>query len=655
MKIEISKKQIPYIILILFGILIFFMGILNHYLFKTVAHDYGNYNFAFWDYSHFRISDIPTFRGNFLQDHFSFTLMYFIPVFWLLNWLTGTYTLILIQCSLIILAAWYSYKIIKLQSDNIWLGTGVLIYYFTLLGRYTSFSADVNLAVMSSCFIPVFIYYFQTKKYIISFVILILSLLSRENIPLWFIFIFIVLIIERRHEKKAIILSLAGMVISLVYFILLFKIIIPSVESEETGYALFNYSALGKSPGEALLFIVKNPFESMKLFFINHLDDPAYDYVKAEFYLIYLISGGFVLLLRPQFIIWFIPIVAQKVLNDSYIRWGIASYYSIEVVALLPLSVFTVLSRISNVKLAKGLAVIVCLATISATLIKLQKANNQVPWTLNPSKVNVCHKSFYKAPFKINEVNKLLKQIPANAKISASNIILPHLAQRQNIYFFPEIKDAEYIIFSVTDNNYIFSHQYNEDSRNRIIEDPKWEIAGIEYPVFLFKYNESPANSKSGFERLFQKSDTLFCDYENTDTLKEHLIFSNGTYAENNKRITDSISHSPDKSLVLNSDNPFSSSVKISDSDDIWHLQISVWCHRSEKMANVVASRGENFYLSSNEIKETDCLGWGKITLDFWMPYMKESGDLQIYLWNNSQQAVYFDDLKIVKYFRKPE
>ena len=165
MKIRIKKTQIPYLILLLFGTLIFFMGFMNHYFFRSFVFDYGNYNFAFWDYSHFRISSIPTYPGNFLQDHYSFLLIYFVPIYWLLNWLTGTYTLIIIQNALILIAAWYTYKLIKLKTENFWLGIGVLVYYFVLLGRYSTFTGDVNLAVMSACFIPVFLYYFELKKF----------------------------------------------------------------------------------------------------------------------------------------------------------------------------------------------------------------------------------------------------------------------------------------------------------------------------------------------------------------------------------------------------------------------------------------------------------------------------------------------------------
>jgi uncharacterized membrane protein len=413
--------------------------------------------------------------------------MYFVPIYWLFNWLTGTYTLIIIQCSLVLIAAWYSFKIIQLKTDNFWLHVGVLAYYFLLLGRYTSFTGDVNLAVISACFIPIFIYYFEIKKYRIALIILVLSLFSRENIPIWFIFIFIVLAIQHRKEKDVVLYSMAGIFISVAFFILLFKVFIPALETDEKKFSLFNYSALGENPGEALFFILKNPIEAIKMFFVNHTGEPGCDGVKAEFYFVYIISGGFVLFLRPQYFIWFIPVVAQKVLNDSFIRWGIATYYSIEIVTLLPISVFLALSSLKPKSVQNILTILLCAATLGVTIHKLDSANNQVPWTLTPSKVKIYDKRFFKAPFNIKKVNRLLKSIPPDAKVSASNVIAPHLAQRQFIYFFPAVHDAEYIVFSMPDDCYLMSAEENEKYRQQYLNSPEWEIIGKEYPVFLLK------------------------------------------------------------------------------------------------------------------------------------------------------------------------
>lgn len=651
MKIIFRKKNIPLLILCSFGILIFLMGILNHYFFRTVAFDYGNYNFAFWDYSHFRITTLPSFNKNFLQDHFSFTLMYFVPLYWLLNWLTGTYTLILIQCCMIIVAAWYTYKTIRLKSDNIWLSSGVLIYYFVILGRYTTFLCDVNLAVMSSCFIPIFIYYFEVKKYGTSVIILLLALLSRENIPLWFIFIYIVLLIQHRTEKKAVAHSLAGITISLVYFVLLFKILIPAVESPHAEYSLFNYSALGSSPSEAISFIIQHPFESAKLFFINHSGNPLHDGIKLEFYWVYIVSGGFILFLRPQYLIWFIPIVAQKVLNDSYIRWGIGTYYAIEVATLLPLSVFLTLSSLKSRKLQNVLILLSCTATIAITAYKFEPANNRIPWLMDTSKVNPYSKDFYSASFDVKQVNKLLKQIPKNAKVSASNVLLPHLAQRAYIYYFPKVADAEYLVLSVFDNNYLHNKEINDKEKEKYLSSPDWEVVGREFPVILLKKNAN-INLSTG-NILWSKTDTISCNFEQIDFDKKHVLLSNNKKADTLFNVTSKVSRNGKNSICLTKSNPYSHSIQVAEIEKIAKIKISVWCKSEDKKGFIVFDGKNNFYKIAKGAKSIDNRdGWRKVELSIWVPQNPIPSDPSIYFWNSGSNPVWFDDLSIVTNYK---
>src|SRR5580692_2400974 len=90
--IPLSQKVL-YLIMAVFACIFYTTAIGNHYYFRTYAFDYAVYNFAFWDFAHFHMSTVPCNQvfGNthmtFIQDHFSLTLMYLVPVYWLLNWL----------------------------------------------------------------------------------------------------------------------------------------------------------------------------------------------------------------------------------------------------------------------------------------------------------------------------------------------------------------------------------------------------------------------------------------------------------------------------------------------------------------------------------------------------------------------------------------
>lgn len=649
MNFNIKKLPIQYIILTLFGALMIFMGIMNHYYFRTFVFDYGNYNYAYWDYSHFRISPMPTYPGNFLQDHFSFLLMFLLPVHWLFNWLTGSYTLILIQSVFIILAAWYSYKIILQKTQSIWLGTGVLIYYFLLLGRYTTFSSDVNLAVMSACLIPIFLYYFEARKYGVASVILILSLLSRENIPVWFVFIFIVLIIQHRKDRKAILFSLIGISISILYFVLLFSVLIPGVEDEAKQYTLFNYSALGEGPGDALLNILKHPIDTLKLFVINHLGDPRYDGIKTEFYLVYLISGGIVLFLRPQYLIWFIPVVAQKVLNDAPIRWGILTYYSIEVVTLLPVSVFLTISSLKSTRFKKILTVTICISALAMTIYKMVPSNQVEKGRVREEKIKFYSKKFYQSQYHLKDAHRLLKTIPPTARVSASEQLFPHLSQREYIRQFPTVGDADYIVYSVFDDLYLISHEENEMERNKYLESREWEIIGDAFPVFLLKKRLTGSERPQILQDVIY-SDTLYYDYELSNAQDNELV---GGSAD---RLFSKNSHSGQNSIILDQDQRFGQPIRFNDVSKIIYITCSVWYYGNDGEAFIVTKSGDGFYIQSNYIDERDNNGWKKLILNFWAPQKSDNSKLQIYLWNSSRMnSILFDDLQIVRIMKAPQ
>src|ERR1700739_825088 len=129
-----SHKTWFRIIMLIFAAWYYTIAIANHYYFRTNAFDYGVYNFAFWDYSHFHVSPCPVYKVffsydvTFLQDHFSLTLMFLVPFYWLLNWLTGSYTLALIQVTSILIGGWITYRFIILRNKDVWPGVAALFY-----------------------------------------------------------------------------------------------------------------------------------------------------------------------------------------------------------------------------------------------------------------------------------------------------------------------------------------------------------------------------------------------------------------------------------------------------------------------------------------------------------------------------------------------
>lgn len=442
-------KTLSIATLVLFGVLMILIPVTNHYFFRTFSFDYSAYNFAFHDYAHFRVSPNPVyFQGEitFLQDHLSFTLFFLAPFYWLLKWIFGTYTLLILQSLFVIWGGWASWKLIVEKTQSQPLGFLTLILYFTLYGRFSAFSADANLMIILSSFVPVFLLYFNRGKLWITVACFLFLILGRESMPLWTLFISLFLMIiywkDLAKRRLAIIFSIA----SVAYFIIAFKLLIPLIEDPNRPFSLFNYANLGETPFEALKFMFVHPIDTIELLFTNPSGDAYYDGVKGEFYFVYLVSGGILLFLRPHYILPLVPIVAQKMFNDSPIRWGIASYYDIEFAALMPLLIALVLASMNWKKVGLFLGSVACIMSISVTGYKLEPSHCELPWA-GQGKINPFERGFWTSDLSIGRINEQLAKIPSDASVSATGNVLPHLALRNQPHFLPsEPEDVDFIV-----------------------------------------------------------------------------------------------------------------------------------------------------------------------------------------------------------------
>lgn len=640
------SQKIFYLSMIIFGCVFYTTAIGNHYYFRTYAFDYAMYNFAFWDYAHLHASIIPCNQvfGNthmtFLQDHFSLTLIYLVPIYWLLNWLTGSYTLLIIVVMLILWSGWAMYRLVKLKTNDEWLAVFAVLYYYLLQGRYSAFAADSNIFIMVCCLIPLFLLWFELKKYVACFILFILLLFSREDVPLWFVFIFIILAIWHRKDRKVVAYCLAGILLSIIYFVILFKVFIPLNETPGKPYALFQYAALGKTPWEAFIHIFRHPIDTFKLLYTNQSGNHDFDGVKKEFYLVYLISGGFVLFFRPQYFIWFIPLIAQKMFNDDQFRWGITLYYCIPIVTLLPISVFLIISKVNLKWIKYSLAIVLCVLAFSVTAYKMDIHHRALIWG-NTTKENMFASGFFHPDYDAAKIHEILKIIPDDARICASESILPHLAQRKSAYEFPDVEDAEYIAAFIFPNFYMIDGDTYENELHKYIFSKQWEpIASTSSFILLRKI---PVNIKS--RNLL---DSIECGAETISTDKLHFAASDGELMDNVDTRDSSMKHSDNYSIRLNKNKPYGFTYHGQNFKPGDILKITVFKYPALKdTGKLIVSCGKNFYKVVSEGKIVEKSDWVQLQLYITVP--NDNSDFKIYVMNNETANVWFDDIKIVK------
>ncbi len=499
---SIENKELPwyrsrtfcYSAFIALSLLHLFIPVLNHYYFRSVAFDFAAYNFAFYDYAHFRISPCPVYLApypvSFFQDHFSFLLQILSPLYWLLSPVAGTYSLIIIQWLFIIAGGWYTNRLIASKSQDQLQGTLAMILYFILFGRFAAYRADVNLAIMGGALMPVFIYFFDRKKFIASSLLFAILLLTREDFALWLFFTGLFLLYRHRSDKRSMRFALVYTCISVIYFVLCFKVLIPAfLEDDYKKYSLFDYKSLGKGPMEALLHIFAHPINSFSILYQNHLPDNYYNNTKADFYFLYLVSGGIILLLRPLYLLPFVPLIAKKMFNDSPIRWSVETYYSVEIVSILPLMIFLVLVYLRRDNVRTPLALLICFCALCATIYRIITPPD-LPILSEDNKYNFVCAPFYRAERDVEKANKLISQIPRDAAVTTSGHITPHMAFRKNIYLFPRIDDAQYMLLFKREDAYPLSPEQAALELENHIKTKNWTIVYDSNDLIFLKRSE---------------------------------------------------------------------------------------------------------------------------------------------------------------------
>ncbi|HLO58372.1 MAG TPA: DUF2079 domain-containing protein [Bacteroidales bacterium] len=482
-----GRQIILWSLVLLFFFIYTLQVVLNHFFLRTYALDYGFYNQAFWDFAHLRTNSNTVFEPpleTYFQIHPGFTLLLISPLYWIFTPIFGTYSLLIIQNIFIVSGGYCVYLLIKEKTCNFWLAILAFLHFNVIWGHYSALSSDFIETTIAASMVPAFLLYFNRRKFFLSCIVFLFIITCKENMPLWFIFISVTLILSYK-EKDAKMFSLGLAIFSLLYFLFLFAFLIPHFERPGLPYGGFAYTALGKTPGEALQFIFTHPFQTFRLLFINHLGDPSYNFIKAEFYKVFLVSGGILLLIRPVYIIPFIPIIAQKMLNDSIGRWGILGFYSIEAVSILSVFVFFAVDRISNTSYKVILCSILCISTFSVTLNKLDQRTSL--W-YDISKENMLKSSFYKSDMDVRKIRRQIASfVPADSSFAASQSIVPHFSQRKKSYIFPFVHDARYIVILKDNRPYPLTPEQFESQMSKYRASPDWECVLDDHPLLILR------------------------------------------------------------------------------------------------------------------------------------------------------------------------
>ncbi|MFL5754625.1 MAG: DUF2079 domain-containing protein [Bacteroidia bacterium] len=471
--------------LIIFFFVFASISLVNHYNFRTYSLDLGIYNNALYDFSHFRANDYSImdhmFR-NILSDHFSLIPFLVSPLYWIFD----SYTMLIFQIFIILFGSYGIYKIVKLKSETKYIPELAMLHFLGIWGIYSALSFDYHDNVVAAMLLPWFFYFLQLNQWKKAIAFFILILIAKENMAFWCFFICIGSAIHYYKDKVRFKRLLLLAVISVSYFWLVVNHIMPFFrETAKDTYLHFNFDVLGSNFKEAIVTVVNSPLKCLRLLFVSPFPDADTLKIKEELHFMVLVSGGYALLFRPYYLIMLIPIYAQKLWNNDFTKWGINNQYSIEFVPVLTLSLFTLICTIERKNIAYLFAAAAIILTFSYTFVKLE---HRVSLWYNPEQSQFYSKAHYVTPYNVKEVYRVLKLIPEDARVSASPNVVPHLCNRETIYGFPKVNDANYVlILNYYESAYPLSMEELREQIRFYSNSPDWSIVYNNHGIGLFK------------------------------------------------------------------------------------------------------------------------------------------------------------------------
>ena len=437
----LSKDQkILAVILLFFAVIFCLLSLINHANLRTSALDLGVYTNALYDYRNFQFNDSLLFKPeaeNLFADHFDF----YLPVFSFLSFLFGTYTLLIVQIVALLFGAIGIYKFVEFKYKDSPLAHLMTICFLSFYGLYSALSFDYHSSVVASMFIPWLFYFMEKKNRKKTFIILFLILVGKENMGLWLFFIGMGMVVLYWKDKFQRNTSFIIIGISLLYTYLVLGVIMPNLSSTKE-YHHLRYKILGTGLVDTMQLFLKHPLGYFKFLFINHTENPYFDNIKKEFWMALCFSGMILLILRPVFLFMLIPIFLQKLYHDGPMIWGVYLQYSIEFAPILIIGLSGILVKIKVNKWRYFSALLLIYFTGKTTLGLMEKT--EFDWS--KEHIRVFKKEHYSTPWNTDEIFREIKKIPQSANVSCNSPLSPHLALRDNLYTFPDVRDASYII-----------------------------------------------------------------------------------------------------------------------------------------------------------------------------------------------------------------
>ncbi|MFM1930781.1 MAG: hypothetical protein RL226_84 [Bacteroidota bacterium] len=469
---HLSNRSLKVLIYLIGALVFALISFPNHCAFRTYALDLGLYTQFAWNYLHGVPSTLEMI-GEYklpLADHFDLYLWLFAPVVGLFQ----TWGLLIIQWLAVIAGMIWTGK----TSSNARVQILLILFFIALWPVTQALALDYHSNVVASMLWLLWWVLMRKEKTIAATIVLCFIWIGKENMPLFMSFSAAGYAFLFPHQRKvAFIQSIA----SFLAFVAILFVIMPYFSNGTSVSNLGKYTIVTS-------FIADPSLVSFKPL-ISHIFSsksngvlPEGD-VKVEFWLFLALSGGWLLVRKPAYLLMIVPVVLQKMWHDNELFGGTIAHYSIELVPVLVVAGADFFERYYP---RKWMPVV---ALLFPTFFVCIKAMDNPVNNSNQANARFYKSTHYHRPGQ-SETHAYLSTLSQDLSISAMAPIVPHLALRSNIFQFP-LKTSHSDVAILMKNEQIFPF-LSSDERDAHIQklktDSAWEVDHENDLIIAFRH-----------------------------------------------------------------------------------------------------------------------------------------------------------------------
>lgn len=455
-RLRFGAREFVIAFALFYAVFISFVAVYKHEIYASSRFDLGNMDQAVWNSSEGRILEATDERGELtsrLRNHADFLLLAYVPFYWVYE---SPHWLLVSQATVVGLGAiplfWLAKRFLKRE----WPAALIAVAYLFNPGLQAANLFDYHAQMLAGTFLLFAFHYLLERRLWPFLVFATLAALTKEGIILIVGMMGLYALFVEGRPRWGIPVFLA----SVGYFLLTMLVIIPAFNpGAASGLVEERYAAFGGSIGGVIRTAITDPF----FVAVYMLADGKWTY----FFQVFGMTGmlGF---LAPHLAVIPASEIAINLLSDRPQMTNTYYHYSAPIIPFsyvaaaggiatlmriltLP-RVRNFLGRLSAGARARSKVPIVLAFGILLFGVEMDFERGPLPVFNSPS--NFRSVIDPAPPERLEALDEAVALIPADARVSATNNIGPHLAHRRYLYLFPTVSDAEYVILDETAPGY---------------------------------------------------------------------------------------------------------------------------------------------------------------------------------------------------------